>query len=80
MGLGGVLGAGRVEQRSNGGGWEQGVCRGQSSNREAPGVCEGAKGIEGSNRQEKRQNLKKEVEKKENARLTKAEAVMLSHC
>ena len=28
-----VLGAGRVEQRSNGGCWAQGVCRGQSSNR-----------------------------------------------
>jgi hypothetical protein len=31
-----VLGAGRVEQDSNGGCWAQGVCRGQSSNRGAP--------------------------------------------
>ena len=28
-----VLGSGRVEPRSNGGCWAQGVCRGQSSNR-----------------------------------------------
>ena len=42
-----VLGAGRVEQRSNGGYWAQGVCRGQSSNREPPEVYEGVRGIEG---------------------------------
>jgi hypothetical protein len=49
-----ALGAGRVEQRSNGGYWAQGVCRGQSSNREAPEVCEGARGIEGRAAAEKR--------------------------
>ncbi len=30
-----VLGAGRVEHRRNGGGWAQGVCRGQRGNGEA---------------------------------------------
>jgi hypothetical protein len=35
-----VLEAGRVEQDSNGGYWAHGVCRGQSSRRKAPGVCE----------------------------------------
>ena len=56
-----VLEAGRVEQLSNGGGWAQGVCRGHSSNREAPKrraiersaktkgkrVCEAARAIDG---------------------------------
>ena len=42
-----VLGAGRVEQRSNGGGWAQFVSRGRSNNREASRVYEAARGIEG---------------------------------
>ncbi len=49
-----VLGAGHVEQRSNGGGWAQDVCRGQSSIREELGVCEGASRIEGRAATEKR--------------------------
>ncbi len=48
-----VLAAGRVD----GGGWAQGVCRRQSSNREAPGVCEAARGIERRAATEKRQSL-----------------------
>ena len=61
-----VLGAGRVEQRSNGGCWAQGVCRGQSSNRAVRessggdfggGVCarclEGLRDLKGNEKRKK---------------------------
>jgi hypothetical protein len=61
-----VTGAGRVEQRSNGRGWAQGVCRGKSSNREAPGVCEAARG---EGRQKSEGEFAKERSRKNKKRL-----------
>ncbi len=52
-------------QRSNGGGWAQGVCRGQSSNREAHGFCEATRRIDAEQATSERgEEKKREVEKK----------------